>query len=89
MPADQMPPPIPPDAPRATPAGPAPSPCVGVCRLAEDESHCTGCLRTLEEIASWRRLDEPARHALLDTLRERRRATLARADDEPARDRPG
>ena len=54
--------------------GPAPSPCVGVCRIVESEARCAGCLRTLGEIASWGGLDDSARHALLDELAERRHA---------------
>jgi Predicted Fe-S protein len=30
------------------------SPCRGVCRLDESKQYCTGCKRTLEEIAEWR-----------------------------------
>lgn len=30
------------------------SPCVGVCRLKEDDVICLGCGRTQEEIRDWR-----------------------------------
>ena len=58
--------------PDVTARPPAPSPCTGVCRLDEDDRHCVGCLRTLGEIAHWSRLDEDARHDLLDELAQRR-----------------
>lgn len=35
-----------------------PSPCVNVCELDEARGRCSGCLRTLAEIAAWGRLDD-------------------------------
>lgn len=61
-----------PPTPDAGDGEPAPSPCIGVCRIVEQEGRCAGCLRTLAEIASWGGLDEPSRRALLGVLRERR-----------------
>ncbi len=29
------------------------SPCKGQCKLDEDRTYCTGCLRTLDEISGW------------------------------------
>ncbi len=29
------------------------SPCRGICQLDSDGKYCTGCLRTLDEIAGW------------------------------------
>ena len=43
------------------------SPCVGVCQL-NNAGVCVGCLRTMEEIAAWPRLDSRARQAVLDRL---------------------
>jgi len=57
--------------------GPAPSPCVGVCRIVEREARCAGCLRTLDEITAWSRLDDEARYDLLTDLERRRQ----RAED--------
>jgi predicted Fe-S protein YdhL (DUF1289 family) len=34
-----------------------PSPCNRVCTLDSDGRYCTGCHRTLEEIAGWSRFD--------------------------------
>ena len=52
------------------------SPCVGVCRIDESRARCEGCLRTLEEIAAWGRLDAAAKRALLARLGERRRQPM-------------
>ena len=50
-------------------AGTVPSPCASICRMADDGRWCEGCLRTIEEIASWSALDEEAKRAeLLRTL---------------------
>lgn len=34
-------------------AGPAPSPCISICRMDAATGLCEGCLRTLDEIAHW------------------------------------
>lgn len=52
------------------------SPCIGVCTVGDD-GLCDGCLRTLDEIARWRVLDDAERLRLMDEVlptRERRRA---------------
>ncbi len=43
---------------------PVPSPCVSVCRMAPASGLCEGCLRTLDEIAGWRRMDDAGRRAV-------------------------
>jgi hypothetical protein len=48
------------------------SPCIGVCRLTED-GFCEGCLRSVEEIAAWSRLDEATRRSLMAELERRQR----------------
>lgn len=48
------------------------SPCVGVCRIDDSTGCCVGCSRTLEEIATWRDLDEPAKARVLVALAMRR-----------------
>ncbi len=35
-----------------------PSPCVSVCQMDAASGMCTGCLRTLAEIAAWGQLDD-------------------------------
>ena len=41
-----------------------PSPCVNVCEL-DARGICKGCLRTLDEIACWPSMDNPARARVL------------------------
>jgi uncharacterized protein len=49
---------------------------------------CAGCLRTLDEIASWIDLNDEQRRALLERLARRRR-TLAGVTELSARSRGG
>ena len=56
------------------------SPCISVCRLDPATGWCVGCLRTIDEIASWGTLAQAQRDAVMTAL-ERRRA-------DPAAPRP-
>ena len=58
---------------------PVGSPCVSVCRLDAQGNACEGCLRTLDEIRTWRALDDAQRldvwraiEVRLDALQETR-----------------
>jgi uncharacterized protein len=51
---------------------PAPSPCINVCRMDEPSGWCEGCLRTLDEIAAWSRMDDAAKRAVWLRLSQRR-----------------
>lgn len=51
---------------------PVPSPCVNICRMRADSGWCEGCLRTLDEIAVWSRLDDAAKRAVWAQLGLRR-----------------
>ena len=42
------------------------SPCVKVCVMLPDRDVCTGCYRTLEEIAQWGGMSEPERRRAAD-----------------------
>lgn len=58
------------------------SPCSGVCTIAGKDTsfadHCLGCGRSLDEIGSWRDLDDDARTTIMTALPGRlRRAGLA------------
>lgn len=46
------------DARERHPEPGVPSPCVNICELDERRNRCMGCLRTLDEIASWGRLTD-------------------------------
>jgi predicted Fe-S protein YdhL (DUF1289 family) len=50
------------------------SPCIGVCQMDPETEFCRGCWRTIDEIACWSAVDRDARLAILQRLRERRRA---------------
>ncbi|MGO4409378.1 MULTISPECIES: DUF1289 domain-containing protein [unclassified Brevundimonas] len=49
------------------------TPCVMVCTVDGASGLCLGCLRTLEEIATWSRLNDAERAAIISELDERRR----------------
>lgn len=57
--------------PRLGPSSSA-SPCVDVCTVHPDGSHCMGCFRTLDEIAGWSHFDEDQRRKVLALTEERR-----------------
>ena len=50
---------------------PVPSPCVSVCRMNPGSGLCDGCLRTLDEIATWGSLDDGARRAVWQRIGQR------------------
>lgn len=47
------------------------SPCISVCRMTEDRSHCEGCFRSIDEIRAWSKADSAARLAIWDSLLNR------------------
>lgn len=49
------------------------SPCVNICALDEQDV-CTGCYRSVAEIAGWSTLDDDARRAVLARADARYRA---------------
>ena len=53
---------------------PIASPCVEVCRIDEAAGYCSGCYRTLDEIASWRDCTPSERAAIMSQLDHRRAA---------------
>jgi predicted Fe-S protein YdhL (DUF1289 family) len=44
------------------------SPCVKVCVVHPTERICTGCYRSIEEIARWSAMNDAERQAVLETL---------------------
>ena len=48
-----------------------PSPCISVCRMSEDHSHCVGCFRTIPEIRAWAQADSAERLAIWAALAQR------------------
>ena len=51
--------------------GPAPSPCVNVCRMNADRAWCEGCLRSIDEIRQWSTASEETKRSIWKTLLER------------------
>ena len=47
------------------------SPCVKVCVIHPEARLCTGCYRTIDEIAAWSRMSSEARRACMAELPER------------------
>lgn len=52
------------------------TPCVKVCLIDEATGLCEGCGRTRAEIATWGRLTEDERLAIMDGLEARMRAAF-------------
>lgn len=50
----------------------SPSPCVGICRIDDATGLCTGCARTMDEIAGWRTATVERRREIWATLPARR-----------------
>jgi uncharacterized protein len=48
-----------------------PSPCMSVCRMNMDTELCEGCLRTLDEIAAWGRMDDATKREVWVLLGQR------------------
>ncbi len=54
------------------------SPCIRVCVLDSVTDQCIGCGRRRQEIASWSRMDDAQRGAVVAELPERLRAMTRR-----------
>jgi hypothetical protein len=63
------------------------SPCINVCAMDAASGLCTGCGRTLDEIARWGGMSDRERREIMLALPQRRKtAQVAQADiDEAAR----
>jgi predicted Fe-S protein YdhL (DUF1289 family) len=51
------------------------SPCIGVCDANPEEHICSGCFRTLDEIAEWSRLTDHEKNRVnlrLDKLKRKK-----------------
>jgi predicted Fe-S protein YdhL (DUF1289 family) len=61
----------------ATPARPGPpkpiaSPCIMVCTVDGASGLCLGCYRSLQEIATWSRMTDEERAAIMAALDQRK-----------------
>ena len=48
-----------------------PSPCVSVCQMDAERAFCIGCLRTLDELRVWGRLDNADKRAVWQLIEGR------------------
>lgn len=48
------------------------SPCIGTCKIDADKQ-CTGCARTLAEIAAWSTMDNSERKRIMEQVLPQRR----------------
>ena len=48
------------------------SPCIDVCQMSEDKTVCTGCHRSLSEIANWCNLADVEKIRVIAAARARR-----------------
>ena len=48
------------------------SPCIGICTLDQQSGLCTGCARTLGEIAEWASASDARRKEIMASLPPRR-----------------
>jgi len=53
-------------------AQPIETPCIKVCVIDGESGLCMGCHRTLPEVASWAKLTDAARSAIMAELAGRR-----------------
>ncbi|MGH1359412.1 MAG: DUF1289 domain-containing protein [Burkholderiaceae bacterium] len=56
-----------------------PSPCVSICRL-DTAGNCTGCFRTVEEIAAWSTMNNQDKHRVLARIKPMLENTDSRDD---------
>ncbi len=55
-----------------------PSPCTSICTMDAATGLCTGCARTLQEIAQWAACSDDEKRAVLRAVAERTAARSAR-----------
>lgn len=54
-----------------------PSPCIGICRVDARTHFCVGCLRTIDEIATWGGASEGDKRLIWQALQQRYDASLS------------
>lgn len=50
---------------------PVPSPCINICKMVPATGLCQGCLRTIDEIRSWKNASDAERRAIWADIRRR------------------
>ncbi len=61
-----------------------PSPCISICAIEDVTGLCSGCLRTLDEIAVWSMLDDAEKRAVLTSIDARRANAKLASNSSPA-----
>ena len=61
------------------------SPCVRICVVHPEARICTGCYRTMDEIARWSRMDPTERREIMAALPARRAQLTQRRGGRAAR----
>ena len=59
-----------------------PSPCINICRMDATSGWCSGCLRTIDEIAAWSTMPDDGKQAVWSQL-PLRRAEVQRQQPSP------
>ena len=57
------------------------SPCINVCKMDEQTGLCSGCFRTIDEIAGWAGSDDSRRLTILAAIARRRQEHDPREGD--------
>jgi predicted Fe-S protein YdhL (DUF1289 family) len=61
-----------------------PSPCISVCRMNAEGSHCEGCFRSIPEIRAWASADAAQRLAIWAQLAQRAGMAFPPEPPEPS-----
>lgn len=61
------------------------SPCVQICVVHPTERICTGCFRTIDEIARWSKMDSDERAEIMNDLPARKPRLAKRRGGRAAR----
>ena len=61
------------------------SPCIQICVVHPTERICTGCYRTIDEIARWSKMDSSERTEIMQDLPERKPRLAKRRGGRAAR----
>ncbi|MFW5641818.1 MAG: DUF1289 domain-containing protein [Roseicyclus sp.] len=61
------------------------SPCVKICVVHPEARLCTGCLRSIDEIATWGRMSREERRRVMEELPARRAQLAVRRGGRAAR----
>ena len=61
------------------------SPCVQICVVHPTERICTGCYRTIDEIARWSKMDSAERAEIMQDLPDRKPRLAKRRGGRAAR----